>query len=57
MIDRDHPRLSIARQCALASIGRSSFYYAPTGVGTDDLALMRVIDEAFLRCRGMGHAR
>jgi hypothetical protein len=26
MIEPDHPRLSIVRQCELASISRSSFY-------------------------------
>ena len=30
MIDRAHPRLSIVRQCELASISRSSFYREPT---------------------------
>jgi len=29
MIEPDHPRLSIVRQCELASINRSSFYRAP----------------------------
>ena len=27
MIDAKHPRLSIARQCALVGVSRSSFYY------------------------------
>ena len=30
MIDPGHPRLSIVRQCELASISRSSFYREPT---------------------------
>ena len=30
MIDPDHPRLSIVRQCELASISRSSYYREPT---------------------------
>ncbi len=48
MIDRAHPKLSVARQCALVSLGRSSFYYARVETSGEDLALMRVIDEAFL---------
>jgi putative transposase len=48
MIEPDHPRLSIVRQCALMSIGRSSFYYAPAPADEGTLGLMRVIDEAFL---------
>ncbi len=48
MIEADHPHLSIARQCALVSISRSAFYYQPAGETPLNLALMRVIDEAFL---------
>ena len=48
LIEPDHRRLSIARQCALVSISRSSFYYAPTPADEATLELMRVIDEAFL---------
>ena len=29
MILRDHPDLSLSRQCRLLTISRSSFYYAP----------------------------
>ena len=31
MIDPDHPRLSIVRQCELASVSRASFYREPAG--------------------------
>ena len=31
MIDPDHPRLSIVRQCELVSISRASFYRQPPG--------------------------
>ena len=48
MVDPSHPRLSIARQCALVSVSRSSFYYRPIGESAENLALMRCIDEQFL---------
>ena len=48
MVDADHPRLSIVRQCELLSIARSSFYRTPCGESEMNLALMRVIDEQFL---------
>ena len=48
MIDPDHGRLSIARQCALVSISRSSFYYEGKGESPLNLDLMRLIDEQFL---------
>ena len=49
MIVRDHPALSLSRQCRLLSLGRSSLYYEPKGEGAETLALMRRIDELFLK--------
>jgi putative transposase len=48
VIDRDHPGLSIARQCELVALSRSSFYHRPLGEGAENLALMRLLDEQFL---------
>ena len=49
MITRDAPELSLSRQCRLLSIGRPSFYYAPRGESPSSLALMRRIDELFMK--------
>lgn len=49
MIDAQHPQLSIVRQCRLAGISRSSFYYTAGGESDLNLELMRLIDEQFLR--------
>jgi putative transposase len=49
MIAPDHPDLSVSRQCRLLSISRSAFYYAPRGESPESLALMRRIDELFLK--------
>ena len=49
MIERTNPNLSITRQCRILSISRSSFYYTPKGESTENLALMRRIDELFLK--------
>jgi len=48
MIWPDHPRLSIVRQCRLASLGRSMFYHVPRGESPENLALMGEIDRQFL---------
>ena len=48
MIEPGHPSLSVARQCELVSISRSSFYYQPAGETAENLALMRLIDAQFL---------
>ena len=44
MIDRDHPVLSIVRQCELVSVNRSGLYHEPAGETALNLALMRLID-------------
>ena len=49
MVERDHPSLSLSRQCRLLSIGRSLLYYTPKGESAETLALMRRIDELFLK--------
>lgn len=49
MIRRDHPDLSLSQQCRVLSIGRSSFYYAARGESAATLALMRRLDELFLK--------
>ena len=49
MVVRDHPALSLSRQCRLLSLGRSSLYYKPKGESAETLALMRRIDGLFLK--------
>ena len=49
MIGRDQPGLSLSRQCRVLAISRSSFYYTPKGESAENLALMRRVDELFLK--------
>jgi putative transposase len=49
MIRRDHPDLSLSQQCQVLAISRSSFYYTSKGESAENLALMRRIDELFLK--------
>lgn len=37
--------LSVARQCKLLQVSRSSYYYRPTPIGEKDLKIMHAIDE------------
>lgn len=48
MVDPHHSRLSIARQCRLLSVPRSSYDRQPASESPENLALMRLIDEQFL---------
>lgn len=49
MIGRDDSGLSLSRQCGILSISRSSFYYKAKGESSENLELMRRIDELFLK--------
>ena len=48
MIDPDHPRLPVVRQCTLVALSRSTYYYAPRGERAFNRQVMRCIDEQFL---------
>jgi putative transposase len=48
MVSKDHPKLSIAKQCDLLSIHRSGVYYQPRGESDLNLKLMRLMDEHYL---------
>ena len=49
LIEPNHHDLSIARQCTLIGLNRSSYYYQPAGESASNLAYMRQIDEQYLR--------
>jgi putative transposase len=49
MIDEAHPGMTISRKCELIGLSRSSYYYEPRPESVFNLAVMRRIDEQFLR--------
>ncbi len=49
MIDGDHEGLSLSRQCVLLGLSRSALYYTPVSQSAETLAVMRRIDELYLR--------
>jgi putative transposase len=49
MIDRNDKKLSISRQCSMLNVNRSSFYYTPKPIKPEDLELMRLIDEQYMK--------
>ena len=57
MIDREEPKLSLVRQCALLGMSRSSLYYLPTEAGAEDLELMALIDQQYLKTPFYGSRR
>jgi len=48
LVEPDHPRLSIVRQCELLILNRSSYYYQPTGETPLNLELLRLVDKQYL---------
>ena len=48
MVDREHLSLSIARQCGLLGVARSSLYYRPREASGENLALMPAMDRQYL---------
>lgn len=57
MIDREHPSLSLGRQCELLGISRSGLYAAPGGVRAGDEALMAAIDRIYTAYPFYGYRR
>ncbi len=49
-----HRRLSVAQQCALLDLPRSSFYYDPVAVSEEELHLMRWLDQQYTATRFYG---
>lgn len=46
---RTHPTLSIARQCELLQLARSSFYAQAQAVSDEELQMLRLLDEQYLK--------
>ena len=44
-----HPHLTLARQCELLGLPRSTFYHQPPGESKENLDLMRRLDELYLQ--------
>ena len=54
MIEKGHPRLTVAAQCRLLPIPRSTFYHRPAGECTENLCLMALIDRQFMEAPFFG---
>ena len=57
MIEPAHPELSIVRQCELAGLPRSTWYYEPRVVTQENLDLMRLLDEQYTKTPFYGSRR
>lgn len=57
MIEPAHETLSIRRQCQLLGLARGSWYYEPAAETAENLALMRQIDQLYLKRPYFGSRR
>ncbi len=57
LIDSADEQFSVAQQCALLGLARSSYYYRPVGESMENLALMERIDKLFTARPEMGVRR
>jgi putative transposase len=57
LLDRDHGRLSIRRQCTLLGVARSGVYRRRRAANDNDAGLMRRIDELFTTWPFLGSRR
>lgn len=47
LIEPEHPQISIARQCDLVELPRSTYYYHGQGEGAENLTLMHLLDQQY----------
>jgi len=57
LVDHDDPVLQVTAQCRLLKVARSTLYYQAVPVGSDELAVMRLIDELHLEYPFYGSRR
>jgi putative transposase len=57
LIDAEHESLSIRRQCDLVGLPRSTLYYQPATETDENLRLMRLLDEQYLKMPFYGSRR
>jgi putative transposase len=57
LVEPENPHLSIRRQCQLLGLSRSTYYLGPATASAEDLRLIRLIDQQFLRTPFYGSRR
>ena len=56
-VDEAHPELSLVRQCELLDIRRSSLYYQSVQPSDEELTILRLLDEQYLKTPFYGSRR
>src|SRR5690606_37292947 len=48
LLDKEHPKLSMRKQCELLAVARSTAGYQPVAEDPEDLRIKRLLDETYL---------
>lgn len=57
MVEKNHPKLSLRKQCELLGVSRSTLDYEPVPVSPADVWLMRILDEIYIKDPCLGTRR
>src|SRR5579859_564377 len=57
LVEPGHPELRVRRQCELLGLSRSSLYYEPAQEATENLRLMRLLDQEYTAHPFLGSRR
>jgi putative transposase len=57
LVEPQHETLSVRRQCALLGLNRAGYYYQPATESAENLRLLRLLDEQYLRAPFYGSRR
>jgi putative transposase len=57
LVEKRHPKLSLRRQCELLGVSRSMLDYKRVGVSEEDLRIMRLLDEIYMKDPCLGTRR
>lgn len=48
LLEPEHPKISMRKQCALIGVSRSNIYYKPVPEKSEDIVIKRIMDELYL---------
>ena len=57
LAEKNHPQLSMRKQCELLGVARSSVDYEPVAESAEDLQVKRLLDEIYLKDPCLGSRR
>jgi putative transposase len=57
LVEKDHPKISVRRQCELLGVARSTVDYVPVAEDPEDLCIKRLLDVIYLKDPCLGARR